>query len=475
MTPGCRTALATLATLIVMLSGTVATSAEERAVSFYNIHTKDSVTVVFKRDGEFDQDALKKLNWFLRDWRQDEPTDMDPRLFDLLWSMHKELGSSEPIHVISAYRSPKTNEMLRKTRGGQARKSQHTLGRAIDVHFPDVPVRTLRYSAMVREVGGVGYYPTSALPFVHVDTGRVRHWPRMKRDELALLFPDGKSRHVPADRQPLQAGDSLEARKSNPKLAITVAGFHELRKGGQGRVRDPLPIPGSPIEDWSTEVAAAVPRPATPPPQLLLAGIASDSASEPAAASGVSAVPKLARAGLIPSGGSITAAGTTEQRMLTRLAALALESDPARSKANRRKSGVVALAANDPRVPDEPEWSPGERVKKLPTIAPEFDEEHPDELSYRPFPIAPYLTATASSDDAALAKLFRPDAELTLAFMDYGGELPSTELVVGPSIAPYAATDTFRGAAVKFVSFLRPSGSAGETGSIEALISRRDR
>ena len=85
--------------------------------------------------------------------------------------------------VLGAYVGEKTardwtNEMLRKTRGGQASQSQHITGKAVDIAFPDVPVKQMRYSAMIRERGGVGYYPTSGIPFVHVDTSRVRHWPR---------------------------------------------------------------------------------------------------------------------------------------------------------------------------------------------------------------------------------------------------------------------------------------------------------
>ena len=84
--------------------------------------------------------------------------------------MHAELGSREPIHLISGFRSKASNEMLRKTVGGQASESRHILGKAADVHFPDVPIKRLRYSALVHEKGGVGYYPTSALPFVDNST-----------------------------------------------------------------------------------------------------------------------------------------------------------------------------------------------------------------------------------------------------------------------------------------------------------------
>jgi uncharacterized protein YcbK (DUF882 family) len=147
---------------------------ETRTLSLYEIHTKETLTITYKRDGKYDLEALKKLNHFMRDWRADQETKMDPALIDLIWALHKELGSQEPIHLISGYRSAATNASLRKKGGGQAKKSQHILGKAADIHFPDVPVKTLRNSALVQEVGGVGYYPTSGVPFVHVDTGNVR-------------------------------------------------------------------------------------------------------------------------------------------------------------------------------------------------------------------------------------------------------------------------------------------------------------
>jgi uncharacterized protein YcbK (DUF882 family) len=151
------------------------------------------------KDGKRIPEAMQKINWILRDWRKDEPTEMDPDLIDLVWEVHTELGSAEPIHIISGFRSRSTNDMLRRTVGGQASESRHILGKAMDVHFPDVPVKKLRYSALIRERGGVGYYPTSATPFVHLDTDRVRAWPRLPRTELALLFPSGRTQHQPSE------------------------------------------------------------------------------------------------------------------------------------------------------------------------------------------------------------------------------------------------------------------------------------
>lgn len=187
--------------------GLTSLRAEERTLSIYNIHTKETSTITYKRDGKFLDDGLKQVNHAMRDWRRNEPTKMDPELVDLIWEIHRELGSKKPVHLISGYRSPKTNKMLRKTRGGQAKRSRHMLGLAADIHFPDVPVEQIRNSALIREKGGVGYYPRSGIPFVHVDTSRVRHWPRLPRKELAVLFPSGRSKHVPSDGRPITPKD----------------------------------------------------------------------------------------------------------------------------------------------------------------------------------------------------------------------------------------------------------------------------
>ncbi len=184
---------------------------ETRTLSMYNIHTKETLTVTFKRDGKYDDAALKQLNTFMRDWRAKEETKMDPALIDLVWTLHKQLGSKKPIHLVSAFRSAATNASMRKKGGGQAKRSQHILGKAADIHFPDVPVKLLRNSALVQEHGGVGYYPTSGIPFVHVDTGNVRMWPRIPRLELAALFPDGKTKYLPSDGKPITHG-RLQAR-----------------------------------------------------------------------------------------------------------------------------------------------------------------------------------------------------------------------------------------------------------------------
>ncbi len=191
-----------------LISLTNVSFAEDRTLSMFNIHTKDTITVTFKRDGKYVPEALQALNHFMRDWRRNQEIRMDPALIDLIWELHAQLGSKEPVHLICGYRSAATNEMLRHTVGGQAQHSRHITGQAADLMFPDVPLKQLRYSALIQERGGVGFYPASGLPFVHVDTGNVRMWPRMPRLELAMLFPKGHSLYVPADGRPLTPADS---------------------------------------------------------------------------------------------------------------------------------------------------------------------------------------------------------------------------------------------------------------------------
>lgn len=199
----CRGALALLAATIICVAVATPAAAETRSLKLYFLHTKERATITYKKNGRYIPSGLKKLNTFLRDWRRNEPTKMDPRLFDLLWEVYQATGAKKHIHVVSAYRSPQTNAMLRKRSKGVARRSQHTLGRAIDFYIPDVKLSKLRRIAMQAQVGGVGYYPRSGSPFVHLDVGNVRSWPRMSRKELATVFPDGKTLHLPTDGKPL--------------------------------------------------------------------------------------------------------------------------------------------------------------------------------------------------------------------------------------------------------------------------------
>lgn len=192
---------------------TTASSAEVRSLKLFFTHTGERATITFKRDGKYDPKGLAQINRFLRDWRRNEPARMDPRLLDLVWEVYQRAGAKDYINIVSAYRSPATNNMLRgRSRStGVAKNSQHMLGKAMDFYIPGVKLARLREVAMQMQVGGVGYYPTSGSPFVHLDVGKVRAWPRMSRQELARIFPKGQTLHLPASGGALPGYDQAMA------------------------------------------------------------------------------------------------------------------------------------------------------------------------------------------------------------------------------------------------------------------------
>src|SRR5262245_55252699 len=185
-----------IAALLVFLGfgglGSTAAQAETRTISFHHIHTGEDLTVTYKVNGRYDDEALNKINHLLRDWRESEEVKMDPQLIDLLWEVHREVGSKQAIWIICGYRSPETNSMLRRRSSGVAKFSQHTLGKAIDFYIPGVPLEELRAAGLRAQRGGVGFYPTSGAPFVHLDTGSVRHWPRMPDEQLVAVLSKGQ-------------------------------------------------------------------------------------------------------------------------------------------------------------------------------------------------------------------------------------------------------------------------------------------
>ncbi len=147
---------------------------DEKHLSFYHTHTGKKLDVTFARGGKFIDSALKEVNEFLSDFRTGDAVEIDPELLNLIYDIRESLGSKGRFEVISAYRSPKTNEMLRGKSKGVARNSQHLKGKAIDVRLDDVELPKLRDAALAQKRGGVGYYAKSN--FVHIDTGRVRRW-----------------------------------------------------------------------------------------------------------------------------------------------------------------------------------------------------------------------------------------------------------------------------------------------------------
>jgi uncharacterized protein YcbK (DUF882 family) len=202
---------------------------DTRTLTLSNSHTNESGSFTYKVDGYYDSAVLDKLNWFLRDWRLNESTKMDPKLFDILWQVYRESGSQQPVDILSAYRSPQTNAMLRRRSRQVAEHSQHMEGRAVDAHFLDVGTATIRDITMRMQAGGVGFYPTGGTPWVHIDCGSIRYWPRMSRVALTRLFPDGKTVFIPSDGQPMagyeQARAEIEARGGEVQTASKGSSF----------------------------------------------------------------------------------------------------------------------------------------------------------------------------------------------------------------------------------------------------------
>jgi uncharacterized protein YcbK (DUF882 family) len=205
---------------------------DTRTISFHHVHTGENITITYKRNGRYDEAALKKLDWFLRDWRKEKEVDMDPHLFDLLWEVNREVGGTEPIQIICGYRSPGTNAMLRERSSGVAQYSLHSKGDAIDFYIPGVPLEKIREVGLRLQRGGVGFYPTSGSPFVHLDTGSIRHWPRMARAQLMKVFPDGRTVHVPSDGMPLSGYAQALAKVEHEGHSPSALSLAEAREAG---------------------------------------------------------------------------------------------------------------------------------------------------------------------------------------------------------------------------------------------------
>lgn len=291
------TFVASAAALAIFASA--AQAADSRTLDLYNVHTKERLTIVFKKDGRFIPSALNELNRFLRDWRRNEATRMDPRLFDTVWELYRKSGSRQPIQVVCGYRSLATNNMLRSRSSAVAKHSQHSLGKAMDMNIPDVSVDKLRMIAVQMQNGGVGWYPSANSPFVHIDVGSVRAWPRLNRTQLVGLFPDGKTAHIPSDGKPLpgyqQALAELQREKgTSPAIAMASAEAPSSKSGKGGGLLAMLF--SNDEEDTAEEIGAAGgeeapavaarPAPAAPkatPPAITPPPVASQPVAAPTA------------------------------------------------------------------------------------------------------------------------------------------------------------------------------------------------
>ena len=305
---GYRLALAAAA-LVIGCDGlqTAVADGDTRTISLHHVHTNEDLTVTYKRNGRYDADALKKINWLLRDWRRDEQIEMDTRLLDLVWEVQREVGAKQPVHIICGFRSPETNAMLRRRSGEVAQFSQHMLGKAMDFYIPGVSLEELRNIGLRLQRGGIGFYPTSGSPFVHLDVGSVRHWPSMTREELVRVFPNERTVHVPSDGHPLSgyalALADIEKRGAEPsansldaaRVAGVLSGNSDHREKPAGNALARLLGFGK-SQDADVEVTASIaemppapaPLPRSRPPAAKFAAVAP---AIPAAAAKVTATP----------------------------------------------------------------------------------------------------------------------------------------------------------------------------------------
>ncbi len=146
----------------------------ERKIQLRNLHTGEKIRATYWEDGKYIPETMRDVAHFLRDHRTGDKHRIDAGLMDILHDLQLRIGSRKEFHIISGYRSPKTNKMLSSRSGGVAKRSLHMRGRAIDIRLPGTNLSNLRKAALSMRAGGVGYYPQAN--FVHVDTGRFRTW-----------------------------------------------------------------------------------------------------------------------------------------------------------------------------------------------------------------------------------------------------------------------------------------------------------
>ncbi len=162
------------ATGVAFLKPAPAISFAPRSVSLYNTHTGEWVRTVYWADGHYIRDAVREINWVLRDHHSNEVRPMNAGVLDLLGMLRSRLDTHDPFLVICGYRSPATNHMLWLRSSGVASNSYHIKGMAIDLRAERRDLSRVRAAAVSLRCGGVGYYPQS--DFVHVDCGPIRYW-----------------------------------------------------------------------------------------------------------------------------------------------------------------------------------------------------------------------------------------------------------------------------------------------------------
>lgn len=145
-----------------------------RRIRMYSGRTGESLDTIYWIEGEYIPEVLTEINYFMRDWRSGESVKMDARTVDIMAASHRLMDVSEPFMLLSGYRCPKTNAMLRSHSKGVARNSLHMKGQAADLRLQSRSVGQMAQAAAACASGGVGRYSRSN--FVHMDCGPVRSW-----------------------------------------------------------------------------------------------------------------------------------------------------------------------------------------------------------------------------------------------------------------------------------------------------------
>jgi uncharacterized protein YcbK (DUF882 family) len=172
--------LGVLATVAVTIdpARTLASAAPDlharKNLSLFNTHTAEHLHICYCRDGAHNYDAIDRISHLMRDHRTGEVKPIDTRVLDILYRLSRRLSSRGPLHIVSGYRSPSTNQALHKKSAGVASNSFHVRGMAVDFRLPNCKTAIVSETAVKLKAGGVGYYPKS--DFVHVDCGPVRRW-----------------------------------------------------------------------------------------------------------------------------------------------------------------------------------------------------------------------------------------------------------------------------------------------------------
>ena len=147
---------------------------DERELHVYNLYTYEDLKITYWRDGQYIPEALAEINHIFRDIRTGKVKAINKELLDLLFKIRKNINIDKPFQIVSGYRTPNSNEILRTKQKNVAKNSLHMYGKAVDIRIPGVKLKTLRNEAKNLELGGVGYYPKTH--FVHVDVGEIRYW-----------------------------------------------------------------------------------------------------------------------------------------------------------------------------------------------------------------------------------------------------------------------------------------------------------